>query len=116
MTTLAPPKPQHLRALEIANRLRFGMADFKREARSLSRREGFGLLAAHLEAREMLDEIGAFKLDAFLTCPVRVGPNKAGEVIRAAGLSPKRTTKRVRDLTLSERSRLAAILRGMGER
>jgi hypothetical protein len=104
-----------MRAMAKANQIRFAMATFKRETRALDRKEAYGLLAAHLEAAELLPEIGAFKLRDYLAAPHRVGPTKAAAMLRAAGIQPHRGVYRVRNLTLGERARLAAVLRGMGK-
>ena len=66
-------------------------------------------LARTLERNRFQPEIGALRLRRFLTAAKAIGDYKASEICNEAGLW--RRDPRIRDLTLRERSSLAAALR-----
>lgn len=121
MTTALPPRPQCLDALATAQRIRLAGAAFRREVRELPRPEGLALLAAQLEARERPEAVDRLPVERFLTAPRRVGEIAAAKLIHRArihrrtarGVNRQNPTLRVGDLTLRERSALAAALRAL---
>ncbi|MGH2954667.1 MAG: hypothetical protein ACRD2Z_03205 [Thermoanaerobaculia bacterium] len=103
-------KPQHLVALERANEIRLAGARWRREVREYPKAEGQAMLAEALERNDIPDCLARMDLGWFLTAPQRLGPARAARLALGAGV--RRSKCRVRDLTLRQRSVLAARLRG----
>jgi hypothetical protein len=114
--------PQHMRALELANRRRRAIKEFREEVATKGR-EGALELADVLDG-DVTPDVGAMTIDRFLFSVRRVGGVQAAKMIRAAGIdryhrrgeSRRETAIRVRDLTQRERDALSAALRAWGER
>lgn len=101
--------PQHLLALSLANEIRLASGQWRRKVARQSPSRGRLTLAATLERKTFAPEVGALRLSRFLTAASRVGPGKAAEICRDAGIL--RRDPRIRDLTLRERAALADVLR-----
>lgn len=98
-------------SLARANVVRIEGARWRREVRALPRADARLELARMLERRQLPPEIGALRLGHFL----RAARNVYIRVtLGVAKVRRDPTTTRIRDLTVDERRRLAAALRGMG--
>jgi hypothetical protein len=112
--------PQHMQALNQANKIRVDGAKFRKEVAQLGHYEGMALLASYLERKDCPPEVGALRLDWFIRSVHRFGYSKVAALLRASGIARRLSRSggelRVRDLTLSERAALAVALREWGER
>lgn len=105
-------QPQHLAALQRANRVRYKRAEDKREIRSLPRLEAYGVIADILEHPPAHWE-GGYPMDLLMAVR-RQGRYFSLSFLRAAGVQECRT---VGALTVRQRSALAGLLRSRaGER
>jgi hypothetical protein len=105
--------PQHMQALALAQEVRIAGDRFCMRVRKLSYPEGCEILASILEERDIESHIGALYLDRFLKSIRFVGDHGVEEIWQEAGML--RRNVRVRELVLSERSRLAGALRARAE-
>ena len=105
MTDLA----QTMSALERANEIRLEGMRYRRKVGRMDAVAGRVQLAKTLEHNGFAPGVGALRLHRFLTAARLVGDEKARRMVYDAGVH--RTDCRVRDLTLRERSALAAVLR-----
>lgn len=106
-------KEQSMRALARANEVRIGSMHWRRKVSRQPAVQGRLTLARTLERNGFPPEVGALRLRRFLTSGHRIGERKAGEICTEAGLI--RRDPRIRELTLRERSSLAAALRRRAE-
>jgi hypothetical protein len=106
MTTAATP--QNLAALDVANHRRLKGAAFRRQVAASSRADGFLMLADALEKPD--DIIGSIQVGRFLRSVFGVGSDRVDIILAHSGVGPRRVIKRVGDLTVRERSLLAAEL------
>ena len=118
MTTavLEPVTRQRQQALIRANKVRHGSAAFRREVAQQPMAQGLAILADALEQPVVPEIAGVLTVERFIGSARRHGPRKVAQVLNraAVGRYPNRERRhglRVRDLTLPERSRLAAVLR-----
>lgn len=101
-------KPQHLRALDDANRIRIAQAALFRLIRSADRPTGAALAAQTL--RDATGVAGTIKLDRLLRSVRRLGNAMAPRVLSDAGIPPARLTRRLSELTEREREAIASAL------
>lgn len=114
--TTATAIPQHLAALDVANVVRLAGAAWRHDVGRQPSRVGLVVLAEALEPARIPDHVGALTLSLFLRSAQRVGARRASRILAEAGLIRDASTARVRDLTLRERSVLAAYLCELAER
>lgn len=99
---------QALEALTLANTRRLEAAAWRREIASLPRPEAFERqVDAILDPSEA---IGSLRLSRFLSAAPRVGPAKAAAILYYAGINSRPADRQIRDLSKTERRRLAAEL------
>lgn len=102
-----------MEALAVANETRTAGMRWRRKVARQDGPQARLMLARVLERRRIPPEIGALRLLRFLTAATRIGTDKAVRVCMDAEVY--RRDPRVRDLTLGERARLAAVLRHRAE-
>jgi hypothetical protein len=100
---------QSMEALARANKIRLGGLRYRRKVASQPAGKGRLTLARTLERNGFPPEIGALRLRRFLASAAGIGEWKAAEICNDAGMA--RRDPRIRELTLRERSSLAASLR-----
>jgi hypothetical protein len=108
MTTATTARSQRLEALEVGNRIRLKGAAFRREVAAAPRPDGFRMLAEALEKPD--DVIASIQVGRFLRSVFGVGGDRVDIILAHSGVGPRRVIKRVGDLTVRERSLLAAEL------
>lgn len=100
--------PQHITALQEANRIRLGRAGLKREIQALPQRQGHDMAAAVLMAPpDFL--LTALVVDV-LCWPTRMGHVRAEKMLRSACVG---VTRKVGDITDRQRRDLGRCLRGL---
>lgn len=114
--TLDRPTRQRQQALVRANKLRHGSAAFRREVAQQPSAQGRAILADALEQPVVPEIAGVLTVERFISAARRHGPRKVAQLLNRAAVGRYTTRERrhglrVRDLTLPERSRLAAVLR-----
>ena len=102
---------QHLRALELANAVRYDRAEIRRRVRAAGPDRGPVMVAALLEDREGCEGgvVASMPVLRLLTWPVRLGPKAAVGLLRQVGVVGE--LRQVRQLTDRQRLALAARLR-----
>lgn len=106
MTNLPHAKPQHMRALDLANEVRIERAERKRQIAAMPRPEGMAAAAAIFDDP---DEVtGSLKLLELLSSIDHFGLMKTREIAQHAGVVS--VDRRVRDLTPRQRTLIAAVL------
>lgn len=126
MTTAAPAKPQHLEALEKANRTRLDQDHLIRTlagkdplcdagAPPMTPEDSAGMLAGMLEAEDAwLDEtLGSLRATKALAAIRGIAHSRALMLLERSAQDgwPAPADKRIRDLTHRQRTALAATLR-----
>lgn len=112
--------PQHLSALEDANRIRWAMADRRREFKGRTFTEGC-VLAAELIEEPPDDVVKRMKLGYLLRSVHRIGRSRATDIARLADASLSRRIAYRRGeydappLSLRQRAVIAAELRRIAE-
>lgn len=104
MTTAS--KPQHLEALELANKVRLYRSTLKRELRDLSRADGMVYVSKVLD--HLPAELSTMRVEALLLAINKFGQTRATRTLTKAGISPFRTFE---GLTLRQVSALAQVLK-----
>lgn len=103
MTTATVEAPQHLTALEFANRVRIANAKTRAQIKRA------GVVGGMYEAAAVLtepDEIAErMRLGYLLASIERLGPKRAGKLLHRAGIQQARQRRRLCEL--SERERMA---------
>lgn len=100
---------QVLEALERANAVRVDSAAFLREVRAAHVAESHAMVADALHESE--SRIDSVKVTRVLGAIRDVGPSRVEVLMRVAGVNAWPVDRRVRDLSPTERRRLAAELR-----
>lgn len=107
MTTTADPVPQHLQALERANRVRFARSSLK-AALAAHTPQAASLSAAADVVLDPPEFAATMRVGALLCACHRVGPYIAGKIMGRAGLGETVTLGRLTD---RQRRELARVLR-----
>jgi hypothetical protein len=99
-------KPQHLEALDQANRVRLYRSRLKHDLRELSRTEGMVHVAAILD--NLPSELSTMRVEALLLSIHKFGQTRSTRTLTKAGISPFRTFE---GLTLRQAAALADLLK-----
>jgi hypothetical protein len=99
-------KPQHLEALDQANRVRLFRSSLKRDLRNRSRLEGMVYVSEILE--RLPAELSTMRVEALLLSIHKFGQTRSTRTLTKAGISPFRTFE---GLTLRQVSALAEVLK-----
>lgn len=111
MTATATRPPQCMTALAKANDIRIKQSNFRAQIRALNHSEGMEIVAETLLEDDPPRHIAVMKLDYMLLSVRRMGDANLGKVYRRASLHRRSPNLRVRELTVSEKERIAAELR-----
>lgn len=96
---------QHMDALALANKARFAQAALKREIASAP-----DPVATVAELLKAPDRCGSLRLDRLLGAIPRYASRRSEKLLRSVGMAQGRLIREVRELTASERQRLADAL------
>jgi hypothetical protein len=99
-------KPQHLEALEQANRVRLYRSRLKQDLRELSRADGMIYVAKILD--RLPSELSTMRVEVLLLSIHKFGQTRSTRTLTKAGISPFRTFE---GLTLRQAAALADLLR-----
>jgi len=109
-TATTQDRPQPLQALDVANATRLQIAATRRELKKLSGEEGRERVVELLDRPDRV--IGAIRVGQLLRMPQGMGVAQAEKILSKSRISAHR---RLRDLTVRERSELSRLLE-RGER
>jgi hypothetical protein len=115
MTTAATEQPQHMAALEYGNNVRLMRADWKRSIRALDRKNGYLMVAGVLEAKTIPWFLQTMTLDTALMAVTRQQRKMAARILTRSMTYRRTGMTTLGELTLRERSNLAAELRRKAE-
>jgi guanylate kinase len=108
MTMIAPDRSasQRRNALEQANIIRLGRAQWKRDTKQLTRENASSEVARILDNPPEI--MGSMRVEDLLLAIPRIGTRKVDRLLFMAGISPR---KRVGGLSSRQREALSAVLR-----
>jgi hypothetical protein len=109
-----PQESQPRMALRLANDVRGAVAEFKRDVKVLSQREGLRWVIDAVEHLHDEPLLGAAKVRHLLMAVDRIGEHKARKLLTASQVYDH--DKRLRDLTARQRYLLAYLLSTEGWR